>query len=312
MGKFLFSIIYIMIFSSSFLRAQNVLNEKYERHWESGYEKVRIISYNIFNGFDWGKDIDRQNRFVGWIRQQDPEILALQELCGFTQESLSALAKQWGHPYAVIVKENGYPVGITSKKPIDVKKKMLENCGHGLLHVKTYGFDVLVTHLNPHNANQRRLEAETITTYIKAHQLDTCLLMGDMNAHSPFDADYMEMTSTDLLMKHGGKDSPNLLDGHFDYSVISRFLSYPLIDVCQKFTDVSERVSFPTPVLMYLSRKDTVRKRIGERLDYIFVTPTLVSSVVDAFVYNGEDNDFLSDHYPVGVDLLYKKTEHLE
>ena len=51
MGKFLFSIIYIMIFSSSFLRAQNVLNEKYERHWESGYEKVRIISYNIFNGF---------------------------------------------------------------------------------------------------------------------------------------------------------------------------------------------------------------------------------------------------------------------
>ena len=207
--------------------AQTISNEKYERHWEAGHEKVRIISYNIFNGFDWGKDTDRQERFVNWIRQQDPEILALQELCGFTQERLSALAKQWGHPYALIVKENGYPVGITSKKPIDVKQKMLEHCGHGLLHVKTYGLDVLVTHLNPGNTNQRRLEAETITAYIKEHALDTCLLMGDMNAHSPFDGDYMEETSTDLRMKYGGQSSPNLLDGDFDYSVISRFLSYP-------------------------------------------------------------------------------------
>ena len=42
------------------LNAQTISNEKYERHWESGHEKVRIISYNIFNGFDWGKDTDRQ------------------------------------------------------------------------------------------------------------------------------------------------------------------------------------------------------------------------------------------------------------
>lgn len=302
MKRFLWIVLCMHLLGLS-LNAQTISNEKYERHWESGHEKVRIISYNIFNGFDWGKDADRQERFVNWIRQQDPEILALQELCGFTQEGLSALAKQWGHPYAVIVKENGYPVGITSKQPIDVKQKMLEHCGHGLLHVKTYGLDVLVTHLNPGNTNQRRMEAETITTYIKDHALDTCLLMGDMNAHSPFDADYMEATSTDLLMKYGGQSSPNLLDGNFDYSVISRFLSFPLIDVCQKFTDASERTSFPTPILMYLSRNKEVRKRVGERLDYIFVTPALMTKVVDAFIYNGPENDYLSDHYPVGVDL---------
>ena len=302
MKRFLWIVLCMHLLGLS-LNAQTISNEKYERHWESGHEKVRIISYNIFNGFDWGKDADRQERFVNWIRQQDPEILALQELCGFTQEGLSALAKQWGHPYAVIVKENGYPVGITSKQPIDVKQKMLEHCGHGLLHVKTYGLDVLVTHLNPGNTNQRRMEAETITTYIKDHALDTCLLMGDMNAHSPFDADYMEATSTDLLMKYGGQSSPNLLDGNFDYSVISRFLSFPLIDVCQKFTNASERTSFPTPILMYLSRNKEVRKRVGERLDYIFVTPALMTKVVDAFIYNGPENDYLSDHYPVGVDL---------
>lgn len=181
MKRFLWIVLCMLLVGVS-SNAQTISNEKYERHWEAGHEKIRIISYNIFNGFDWGKDTDRQERFVNWIRQQDPEILALQELCGFTQERLSALAKQWGHPYAVIVKENGYPVGITSKKPIDVKQKMLEHCGHGLLHVKTYGLDVLVTHLNPGNTNQRRQEAETITAYIKEHALDTCLLMGDMNA----------------------------------------------------------------------------------------------------------------------------------
>lgn len=300
---FIVSCVILFVFSAG---AQQISSENYERHWEAGHQKIRIISYNIFNGFDWGKDMDRQNRFVEWIRQQDPEILALQELCGFTQEKLSALAKQWGHPYAVILKENGYPVGITSKQPIEVKKRMLEHCGHGLLHVKTYGFDVLVTHLNPNNTNQRRQEAETITRYIEEHALDTCLLMGDMNAHSPYDADYMESVSTELQMKYGGKESPNLLDGQFDYSVIARFLSLPLVDVCQKFTSASQRMSFPTPVLMYLSRNENIRKRVGERLDYIFVTQKILPLVVDAFIFNGDENDYLSDHYPVGVDLCIK------
>lgn len=286
--------------------AQEKSYDNYERYWKDGYEKIRIISYNVFNGFNWGKDEDRKNRFIEWVKQSDPEILALQELCGFTQESLTELAGQWGHSYAVIVKENGYPVGITSKRPISVKNKILENCGHGLLHVKTYGLDVLVTHLNPGDTKKRRMEAETITNYIREHKLDTCLLMGDMNAHSPFDADYMENTSTELLMKYGGKSSTNLLEGNFDYSVIARFLSFPLIDVCQKFTEPTRRISFPTPILMSISRNEDIRKRVGERLDYIFVTPYVLRLVVDAFIYNDSDNDYLSDHYPVGVDLLIK------
>ena len=137
--KNIICIFFLDVFLGISLKAQNEIQRTYERHWEQGYEKIRIISYNVFNGFDWKKDKDRQNRFVEWIRKQDPEILALQELCGFTQESLLAMAQQWGHPYAVILKENGYPVGITSKKPINLKAKLLENCGHGLLHEATYG-----------------------------------------------------------------------------------------------------------------------------------------------------------------------------
>lgn len=298
-----------MLIFCQYTKGQNTLNEQYERHWDTSYEKIKIISYNVFNGFNWKKDIDRQNRFVTWIQQQNPDILALQELCGFTKESLSALAKQWNHPYSAIIKENGYPVGITSKKPINIKLKMLNNCGHGLLHVKTYGLNILVTHLNPNDTNQRRAEAEKIASYIKNNALDTCLLMGDMNAHSPFDADCMESVSTDLLMKYGGKNSTNLLNGGFDYSIIANFLSLPLIDACQKFTKDSERITFPTPILMNLPRNKDIRKKVGERLDYIFVTPMVFKNVVDAFIYNDKENDYLSDHYPVGIKLCIKSSE---
>lgn len=289
------------------INSQNPDNESYERHWEAGHEKIRIISYNIFNGFDYKKDKDRKTRFVNWVIRQDPEVLALQELCGFTEKDLGELAKTWGHPYAAIVKENGYPVGITSKKPIEIVSRVLENCGHGLLHVRTYNYDFLVTHLNPVNTDRRRTEAKTIVKYIEDNKLDRFLLMGDMNSHSPFDADYMENESTGLLMEMGGKESTNLLDGDFDYSVVSTFLSVPMIDVCRKFTENNSRISFPTPILMYLSRNNNVRKLVGERLDYIFVSPTVFKNVVDAFIYNGSETDYLSDHYPVGIDLCIKR-----
>lgn len=297
------------VFFSPLVMGQNASLESYERHWDGGYKKIRVISYNILNGFGWRKDTDRQNRFVEWVKQKDPEVLALQELCGFTQETLSALARQWGHPYAVIHKEDGYPVGITSKEPIKLEAKVTENCGHGLLHVKTYGYDFLVTHLNPHNVRQRRVEAETIINYIEEHQLDSCMLMGDFNSHSPFDADYMEANATDLKRKYGGDDSPNLADGDFDYSVIGRILSLPFIDTGQKFIPADERPSFPSPILMYLSRNEMRHKRISERLDYIFVTPSIFKDVTDAFVYNKEDNDYLSDHYPVAIDLCVKRKQ---
>ena len=184
---------------------------------------------------------------------------------------------------------------------------MLENCGHGLLHVETYGYDILVTHLNPGDTDKRRAEAGFIVQYIKEKALDKCFLMGDMNAHSPFDADYMEANAIELLMKYGGKQSHNLLDGNFDYSVISRLLSLPFIDVCRRYVPEDKRTTFPTAILMYLSRHQEVRKRVGERLDFILATPLIAKEVTDAFIYNEEDTDYLSDHYPVGIDLMYKR-----
>ena len=82
------------------------------------------------DGFSNGADKDRIARFTAWVKEQSPDVLALNELCGFTEAKLKELAAGYGHPYAAIVKENGYPVGLTSKTPIQVIDRKIDGYGH--------------------------------------------------------------------------------------------------------------------------------------------------------------------------------------
>ena len=301
MKKFLLAVVALLVSMGAEAQQPN------ERYWKNNVEKVRVISYNILDGFSGGSDKERQARLVEWVKIQDPEVIALQELCGFTQAKLEALGKQWGHPYAAIVKENGYPVGITSKRPIEVVNKFVQGYGHGLLHVKTFGFDFLVTHLNPQSTMRRHEEAARIIEYVKEQQSKDFMLMGDMNSHSPFDAEYLESHATQLQMKYGGVSSPNLLGGNFDYATISTFLSYPLIDICRLYVAPEDRSSFPAPILYNITKNKAVREKVEERLDYIFATPAIAKMAVDGFVWKNDTTAYLSDHYPIGIDLIIEK-----
>lgn len=53
------------------------------------------------------------------------------------------MAQRWGHGYSVLLKEEGYPVGLSSKTPIKVKTKMLGGLWHGMLHIETAAIDFL-------------------------------------------------------------------------------------------------------------------------------------------------------------------------
>ncbi|MEL0186010.1 MAG: helix-turn-helix domain-containing protein [Flavobacteriaceae bacterium] len=41
---------------------------------------LKVISYNIWNGFDFRKDIERKNNVIDWFNDQKPDVVALQEL----------------------------------------------------------------------------------------------------------------------------------------------------------------------------------------------------------------------------------------
>src|SRR5690606_38001181 len=130
-------------------------------------QTLKVISYNIWNGFDHGKDTEREKAMVGWLKAQNADVIGFQELNGFTPDKLEQLASQWGHPYTLLLKEEGYPIGITSKTPLELKSRMLGGFWHGLLHAKTRNTDFLVVHLSPHDWQYRREEAEIISTYIE-------------------------------------------------------------------------------------------------------------------------------------------------
>ena len=271
----------------------------------AGKEKLRVISYNIWNGFE--HDASRRANFINWIKGQQPDILAMTELVGFTEKDLGQLASEYGHKYYAIVKEEGYPVGITSNEPITVVKKQMEGFWHGMLHVKTHGLDMIVTHLSPHDWKFRLKEAQMLTSYIQDNQLDNCMVMGDFNAYSPFDADWVE-THAQLIENMQKWDAEqetyrNMRDGRFDYSVLSKFLSIGLTDICL-YVPADKRTTFPAAFLYGWQHGDTRLHGIGERLDYILVSPSLVSRCLDARIHNGIETEGISDHYPVSVDLV--------
>lgn len=271
----------------------------------AGKEKLRVISYNIWNGFE--HDASRRANFINWIKGQQPDILAMTELVGFTEKDLGQLASEYGHKYYAIVKEEGYPVGITSNEPITVVKKQVEGFWHGMLHVKTHGLDMIVTHLSPHDWKFRLKEAQMLTSYIQDNQLDNCMVMGDFNAYSPFDADWVE-THAQLIENMQKWDAEqetyrNMRDGRFDYSVLSKFLSIGLTDICRLYVPTDKRTTFPAAFLYGWQHGDTRLHGIGERLDYILVSPSLVSRCLDARIHNGIETEGISDHYPVSVDL---------
>ncbi len=140
------------------------------------------------------KDTTRGKQvFVDWVKAQRPDIVALQECNGFTQKTLEELAASYGHPYAVIVKENGYPTGLTSRFPIAGIQKINENMTHGFIMAKVGKYNIVVLHLNPHQHKKRRAEIAQVLANIdlQADQKNR-IIMGDFNSLSPLDRERIE------------------------------------------------------------------------------------------------------------------------
>ena len=272
-------------------------------------KSLRVITYNIWNGFDWGKDTLRHQKFLAWTSFQKPDVLALQELCGYTQATLARDAKVWGHDYAVILKEDGYPVGLTSKWPIEVIGKHREGMWHGMLHVQTAGMDVFVVHLSPADWQTRNREARIVTQQLDSLANTKYLILGDFNAHSPMDAD-LDREKNSLLARYKLGDSKNetyqnLRHDYWDYTTMSIFLAAGLIDVSMPFVKPSERFSFPAPALknIWQSESEIVRNR--HRIDFILASPDLFKQCVYSRILNGPETGELSDHYPVMADFIW-------
>ena len=166
---------------------------------------LRVISYNVLEGFKNAPQ--RREQVIAWLKAQGPDVVALQELNGYSEEQLLADARQWGHEYAVLLKRNGYPTGLTSRTPISAVERVLEGYHHGTIHARTADLDFIVAHLSPLDYRVRRAEAQQIADWVgrltKAGR--EVIVLGDLNSTSPLDQERYEASGNARAPAQGGR-----------------------------------------------------------------------------------------------------------
>ena len=264
-------------------------------------QELKIVTWNVLRGFLDGTQIEPAQR---WLRGEAPDVVALQEVNGFTEARLGETAKAWGHDFAVMAKESGYPVALTSASPIEVIERGLQGMHHGYLHARTAGLDVVVVHLHPGDWRFRRREVANLEPLVR-RLVDAgreVVVLGDFNAHHPLDCSHLDNQAALLSRRAQGK---NLISKRtFDYGVLARFSAAGVADAAYYLLGepAASGGTYPTRVLQHAKTADE-QAQFLERIDFVLLSHAAMSRVEDVALPRGGPLDEVSDHYPVIVTL---------
>lgn len=246
--------------------------------------EFKVLNWNVYYGFDGKKTLPKASE---WLKQQAPDVLALQELNGITEKQLEAYSKQWGHSYAATNKEKGFPMGLTSSKPIEVIERAAEGYHHGFLHCKTHGIHFFVVHLWPTKpADLDRILAKVDVLIKKQERV---IVLGDFNAQSKNDIASIKQRYKRKLPS-------------FNYT--NETEATGLIDIVHKH-DPKANVSYPSPIVIpkWLKSLDEVKARHC-RIDFIFASKNLAKQSTSATIHIDKVVDTISDHYPLESNFI--------
>jgi endonuclease/exonuclease/phosphatase family metal-dependent hydrolase len=275
-------------------------SEKQQRNQKS--LELKIISYNVWYGFT--KVPERKETWLAWINDQAPDVVSLQELNEYTPDKLAEDAKRYGHSYSVLLKEDGFPTGITSRYPIEDVRKTTKGFHHGLLRVKIQDIYFYVIHLHPSNWETRKNEIKLILQNIdELPPGSQVVLAGDFNTFSPLDSVYYAHGRLEPFFDD--RDSlyqeKNLNRGQLDYTVIQEVMDYGLIDLEASLRTNSYEFSGSFPTLIEKEGEHGDQRR----LDYVFTSRNLADKVTRANIIASDTTLILSDHLPVVVELRH-------
>lgn len=248
---------------------------------QGGRGRLRVISWNVYHGFDHGRSLGPAAR---WLKEQAPGVAALQELNGFTPESLRAAAAAWGHPHSALQKETGFALGLTSTEPIEVLERAVDGFHHGYLHARTQGVEFFVVHFWP--GKEHELDVVLGKARALAAGGAEVAVLGDFNSHSAGDADYLR-----------GK----ALEPRF--GSVQALEEAGFVDLARRF-ERWEPYSCPSPITVPRWSKDTAElESKRQRIDFVFAGPGLSARARAAGVLRSAALDSISDHYPVVAEF---------
>ena len=270
---------------------------------------LKVITHNVWYGFT-KKPQPRHDNWKQWMAHQSPDVVSLQELNGFSANELAEDAASWGHPYSEILKQGGFPTGITSRYPISHVRRIREGFHHGLLRCQIQNTWFYVIHFHPSNYRKRIEEAALLKQDIMSLSENSprIVLAGDFNGFSPADK-YHYDAEAGLIPFFEWLDSKktsarNLNHGKIDYGGIEAILQQGFIDLVASQRSIKDPYvgTFPTNLV---GDEDHGPDR---RLDYIFVSPNLRKNILSVEILRDEMTEMLSDHIPVaGVMDLGKE-----
>ena len=246
-------------------------------------DTLKIVNWNVLYGFNHHNSIEEASR---WIDAQKPNIIAFQELNGISEKSLGEHAKKWRHSYAVTHKEGGFPVGLTSKKPIEVLERTFKGYHHGFLHCKTYGIHFFVVHFWPGKSKEVDRILNRTTTLLE--QKEKVIILGDFNGCSRKDEAFLMSSAT--LRKR-------------DYTFVDKVEAKGFVDIVHKH-DPEAKVSCPSPITIPRWSKDMEELKLKRyRIDFVFADALLAKDSRSGTISLAKQIDTISDHYPVIVEF---------
>lgn len=261
---------------------------------------LKILTHNVWYGFT--KVPDRKARWLDWMKSQDADVVFLQELNEYRAEMLEADAAVWGHPHTVLLKEEGFPTGLTSRYPLEDVRRTVEGFHHGLIRARVRDLYLYCIHLHPSNWEVRTREIRAIIADINSLPKDASILLaGDFNTFSSHDAGFYSHGRLEPFFSTRDREyqERNLKDGRLDYSALQTLMD-------RGFTDLE--ASMRTEPYTFTGTFPTRIEKPGDhgdrrRLDYVFSSPHLAPRVRRASVIADDTTWFLSDHLPVIVEL---------
>jgi len=261
---------------------------------------LSVLTYNIWNGFEDGKD--EQKEFMEWMEEQDVDVAALQELVDVSAVDLGKAARKWDHRHSVLLKEDGYPVGLTSKYPIENVRRVINGMHHGYLYAETAGIGFYVVHFSPNDAQKRIEEAERLIADIQSAELpEYYFVLGDLNSYSPRDSfAYMqryryfpEESRTEEVQKR--LVSYTEAETYTPVRLLENAGLYDLAGTAKRY--IGTKSTFPTEVF------GPMQSYNRHRIDFIFGNEAVLDHLQEASVLQTDETKYLSDHFPVRAEF---------
>ncbi|PCJ56534.1 MAG: hypothetical protein COA79_18415 [Planctomycetota bacterium] len=273
---------------------------------------MKVITYNILDGFEHAPE--RKLECASWFKNQAPDIVFLNELNGFTQDSLKDFANSWGHANTILLEgRSRYLIGITSNSPITDVETYFENLqGHGVISCKSNGMTLINTHLNPHDIEKRHHDVEFILEKIKTFDSDreNILFGGDLNSFhydekSHYADDASDLKSFYLYRSKLDEKFKNLTDDELDFMVSKRLADSSMVDLLSQHNDTFV-TSFPTKLGKEKQEQIKVfvdsginTDRMSGRIDYFWANKKLADKCTACVIPRDPSVEIISDHYPI-------------